>query len=238
MIGAAVRRGLLAGLVAGTGAGLVGLFLGEPALGAAVALEGRAAGGAGGLSRVLQLVGLVVGLGLVGLAVGAAFGVAAIWSVGRVAGDVWARSVKLGAVALAAVVLLPALRYPPDPPGAGGGGDVGTRVLLSWGVALLGLVLAAAAWAAGRQLAATALPVALRQTLVGLGVLAAAGLAMWVLPDAGGTAGSAVGEQAELVWRFRLGSIATQAALYGGTAVLYGLLAARSARPAGSRVPS
>lgn len=159
MIGACVRRGVLAGLLAGVAAGLVGLLLGEPALSAAVALEPSAPDA---FPRALQLVGLVTGTALLGLAGGAVFGVLAAWAAGRVAGDVWTRSLKLGAVGVVALVILPALAFPPEAPGVPGTLD------------------------------------------------------------------------AALLWRYRLGSLATRLTLVGGTAVGYGLLASRHVRRAGA----
>lgn len=246
MIGACVRRGVLAGLLAGVAAGLVGLLLGEPALSAAVALEPPAPDA---FPRRLQLVGLVTGTTLVGLAAGAVFGVLAAWAAGRVAGDAWTRSLKLGAAGVVALVVLPALAYPPAPPGATSTLAVGTRTTLVLGVALVGVVGTAAAWVGARQLAATRLSRPVRQTVVGLGVLAAVTVLLAVLPDGGGAGGlggagagglggggagggGAGGLGGELLWRYRLGSLATQATLVGGTAVGYGLLASRDVREA------
>ncbi len=225
MIGAAVRRGLAAGLVAGVLAGLVGLVAGEPALGRAVALEEAAdlaaRGPGSAVARGGQRAGLVVGTSLAGLAVGALFGVAAAWAVGRVEGGAWARSLKLGAVLVAAVVVLPAIKYPANPPGAGDPVTLSARTTLYLGLVALGLVLAAIGWAVGRLPALARLRVPARQVLVGAGVGLVAVVVAAALPDL--DAGAAV--PAELLWSFRLGSLATQAVLLGATAIGYGLLA-------------
>jgi len=235
MIAAAVRRGLVAGLLAGLCAGLLSLAIGEPRVEAAIRLE-EAAAAAGNVdagppafevTRPAQRVGLVVGLGLYGLAVGTLFGVAFLWAAGRVAGGPWPRSLKLGAAALGALVLLPALKYPPNPPAVGDPATVGQRTTLYLGLAAIGVLLALAAWAAARQLAGSRLPAPARQTLVGAGVVAVAAAVLVALP----TAGEPVAIPADLLWSFRLASIATQATLYGGTALLFGLLAARAQGP-------
>lgn len=222
MIAPAVRRGLAAGLVAGFCAGIVALVVGEPALSQAIALEG---GGEGGFPRPLQLIGLPIGTALVGLGVGALFAVASVWAVGRVQGDAMRRSVKLGAAAVYAVVLLPALKYPPNPPTVGDPATVSGRSWLYLGLVVLGLVLVAAAWAAARQLAAAGLAPAVRTAIVLVGLAVATVLVLAVLPDPEALTGPV---PPELLASFRARSIAVQAVLYGGTALAFGFLARRS----------
>jgi len=226
-----VRRGLAAGLVAGVLAGLVGLLAGEPALDRAVELESAAAGASAevagpAVSRGGQRAGLVVGTALAGLAIGALFGVAAAWAVGRIAGGAWTRSLKLGAVLVATVVVLPAVKYPANPPGAGDPATLSARTTLYLGLVTLGLVLAATGWAVGRLPALAPLRVPVRQVLVGAGVGLVAVLVVVALPDLD----AGPGVPAELLWSFRLGSLATQAVLLGGTAIGFGLLADRAER--------
>lgn len=225
MLGALVRRGLLAGLLAGALAGLIGLVLGGPAVDAAVELEAAAVAGDGGqtFSRAVQRFGLVLGTALAGIAVGVVFSVAAAWSVGRVDGNDWQRALKLGAALVAAVVVLPALAYPPLPPGAGDPASVSRRAALYLGTAAVGVLLVGAARGLSRVLGRTRLASPVRQVLVGLAAVAAAGALLAVLP-AGDTAD---GLPAELLWSFRLSSITMQALLWGGTAVVFGLLSQR-----------
>lgn len=234
MIGTALRRGLVAGVLAGLVAGLLALAIGEPPVEAAIQLE-EAAALAGPpeppefeVTRPAQRVGLVAGTTLAGLAVGALFGVASAWAVGRVEGTGWQRSLKLGATAVGALVLLPALKYPPNPPAVGDPTTIGQRTTLYLGLALVGLLLALAAWAGARQLAAARLPAPLRQALVGTGVVVVAAVLLTILPSVE----EEVSVPAELLWSFRLASIATQATLYGGTALMFGLLVARDQRGA------
>lgn len=239
-IGAAVRRGLVAGLLAGLCAGLLALVIGEPPVEAAIQLEEAAAHQRQPamqqpgppefeVTRPAQRAGLVVGTALVGLAVGALFGVASAWAAGRIEGTPWQRSLKLGATAVGVLVLLPALKYPPNPPAVGDPATIGQRTALYLSLGLVGLLLALAAWAAARQLAASPLPAPIRQTLVGAGVVVAATLLLVALPSTGG---EEVNVPANLLWSFRLASIATQATLYGGTALVFGLLVARAERGA------
>lgn len=230
MIGAYVRRGVAAGLVAGVLAGVFGFFFAEPALDAAIAVEvqasaAHAAGHDSGatFTRGQQKAGLVFGYALIGAAVGSLFGLASAWAVGRVRGDGWTRSLKLGAVCVAALVVLPAAKYPPNPPGVGDPETVGARTVLYLALAGAGLLLAVAAWTGARQIAGDMWAPA-RQFVVGATVAAAAALMLTVLPAPADGAGEF---PAELLWRFRLGALATQATLLVAVAAVFGLLTAR-----------
>ncbi|HUH08608.1 MAG TPA: CbtA family protein, partial [Egibacteraceae bacterium] len=217
---------------------LGGLAAGESSLSAAIALEEAAsaaddhrhdgAAGGWGFTRGQQQAGLVAGTVLLGAAIGAVFGVAFAWSRGRLNGDAWARSLKLGAVAVAAIVVLPALKYPANPPGIGDPATVGARTALYLGVGILGLLLAAAAWTGARQLAGTRLSRPARQAIVGTVTLLGAAAMLSSLPAL--PVVDEVGMPGELLWSFRLGAMATQVTLYGGTAAALGLLSARAER--------
>ncbi len=236
MIKELLIRGLIAGALAGLLAGLVGVVVGEPAIDAAIAIEEAAAADAPApsmamadddaaeVTRPQQKVGLVVGSMLLGVAVGAAYAMAAAWAVGRVRGDAWQRSVKLGAVAVAAAVLLPALKYAPNPPAVGDPTTVGTRSTLYLGLIVLGLLLAGAAWSTLRRLAEAGTPPHIRQAAVGTGVVVVVGVLLWLLPDTAGAGDF----PADLLWDFRLAAVATQATLHAGTATIFGVLSMRA----------
>lgn len=241
MIGACVKRGLLAGLIAGLLAGFFGLVAGGPAIDAAIAIEssaavetavGQPADETLTVSRGLQKFGLVAATSLYGLGVGAVFGVASAWAVGRLSGTSWSRSLKLGAVAVASLVLLPAVKYAPNPPAVGDPSTVGTRTGLYLGLGVCALLLATAAWTGMRSLRAAGLSAPVAEALAGLGALAAATALLVALP----TVGSAGAFPADLLWQFRLSSLGTQVVLYAGTAVVFGLIADRAERRA-TRVP-
>lgn len=258
MIRAYARRGVAAGLLAGLLAGLVGLLVGTPTIEAAERREhaaaeeshdedarGRAAPHSDDqadhaeqealFSRGEQSVGLVAGSALAGAAVGLVFAVAAAWAAGRVRGDGWWRSLKLGVVAVAALVGLPALAYPPLPPGAGDPDTVGVRAALFVATVVLGLALATGGWLLARRLAGTRVLAASRQVLVGLVLVAAAALMIAALPSPASVGATASGLPGELVWRFRLGTLATQVTALAGTAVGFGVLTARAEARTASR---
>jgi hypothetical protein len=224
-------RGLTAGLIAGVLAGLVGLVVGEPSIEAAIAIE-EAAGHAAGtgeveMPRAAQRAGLVIGSGLLGAVLGLGFAVAFAWSAGRMAGDAWRRSLTLGAVSASAIAVLPALALPANPPAVGDPGSVGARTLAYLLVAVIGVLLAVAGRLAALALARRGVAAPVRQTLVGLGVLAAAATVLVVQPIPPVPVGDV---PADVLWAFRVASLGVQLVLHIGIAVAFGLLSHRAAR--------
>lgn len=192
------------------------------------------------LSRARESTGLIAGNGLAGAAVGLVFGIVAAWAAGRLRGDGWRRSLELGGVALAALVVLPFLAYPPAPPGAGDPDSVGLRAALFLATAGCGIAFAVGGRLLARRLACTGMLPALRQALVAAVMLGAAALLLVVLPSPASVGATASALPSELVWHFRLGTLATQATLVLGTAVVFGLLTARAeaqAAPTRPRAP-
>lgn len=231
-------RGLLAGVAGGLVASLVAVLVAWPALDAAVALEEAAASAhsAAGVSppehevvvsRGAQRVGGVAGLALVGAVLGAGLAVAQAR-----ASDVpaYRRSLHLGVAVLAAVVVIPQLRYPALPPGSPvtGGDPLGA---LGVGVGVVAAYLVARGTARHRGVLS---PVAEVGLVAGAVVLALVGGAL--LPDRTGDSGL----PADLLWDFRVGALATQVVLVTATAALLGVfldLAQRRAALGTSRPP-
>ena len=220
-----LRRGLLAGLVAGLLAGLFGFLVGEPVLDRAISLEERAHAGehheAAPFDRGEQKAGLFLATGLYGSAVGVLFGLASTYFRGRIsARGEWERSLWLSAAVFAGVVLLPFLKYPPNPPGVGAEPEtLTTRTLLYLAMVFLSLLAVFFAWRLSRQLANFAAPV--RHLAVGTFLLACWALLLYVLPGSETGTGEA---PAELVWGFRLSALGTQAVLWGSIGCVFGLL--------------
>jgi predicted cobalt transporter CbtA len=220
MIGRLLVRGLAAGLVAGVLAGLFGLGFGEPALGRAISIEEASAGGGEEVfSRDTQRVGLVVATALYGAGVGATFGIVSASLRGRTASrSGWHRSIGLAAAGFTGAVLVPFLKYPPNPPGAGATSSQTPAYL-----ALVGLSLLATFFAWRIALKMNDAPAPVRHLSVG-GFLVAAFGALYVLLPGG------VGVReipADVLWQFRLASIGTQAVLWGALGCVFGLLLER-----------
>lgn len=239
MLTDSLRRGLGAGLLAGVLAGLFALLVGEIPVREAIALEEAAASGAGDaaevvVSRPVQQGMLPVATALVGAAFGGLFGLGHAL-VRAVDGQPirWATSLRAGAAVWAGVALFPALVYPANPPAVGDPGTIGSRS--AWYVAAVGvgLLLVLGGWWLVRRLRARRVTAMVRQVAVGGALLAAGGLAAVLLP----ANTDPVEIPAELLWNFRLASIATQALLWLGLTVAYGWMMERAARAGAGRQP-
>lgn len=213
-------RGVLSGAAAGLLTAAVAYVWLEPALRAAVALEGDT--GDGVVSRgVQERLGAPAGFVLTGIAFGLLL--AAVDRGVRAGGSPWRRSLVLAGALFTALVAVPQLRYPANPPGVGDPDTIGDRTVgyllaVGIGVGVVGLVAtmlrrlhAAGELDPGRQ----ALVVA-----VGLGLVA---LAWALLP--GSTDASDV--PADLVWEFRIRSLGLSALLWTALGAVYGALTLR-----------
>lgn len=220
-----LRVALLAGLAAGLVAAAFNLGIGERVVDEAIALEGAHAGGAGEgehthvtavaepFTRGEQKGGMIAGQAVLGLGVGLLIAGAALM-VGRTRltpQRFWLSLVGGGAWAL---LLLPALKFPPLPPGVETALEVESRqvsylLLVLAGVG--GVVLASAVWTRLADGSARAVgrlgPGAVRTLAAGAALLAPAALVYALLP--GDDIVTAV--DAGLLARFRVVSIASQA---------------------------
>jgi predicted cobalt transporter CbtA len=231
MIGTFLKRGAIAGLAGGVAVALVLRLIGEDAIGRAVALEARLnpspAGHREMFDRATQQAGGMVAALLFGLAVGVTFAVVLATVRHRMAGPGdTRRAISLAAVAFVTVALVPFLKYPANPPGVGDPSTIGRRttlylVMLAWSI-----VSTWAAWRAFRWLRARTRPDVERVggTAAVYAVLVGLGLAL--LPPFT----DRVGLPAQLLWRFRLASIAGQAAFWAVTGLAFAWLATRAAR--------
>ena len=176
-------------------------------------------------SRGTQLVGGVVASLLYGLFVGCIFGVvfAAVRHHSRLRDD-FGRALGLGAIAFGTLVLVPALKYPANPPAVGDPGTVGSRTVAYLTLLAAAVVLALAAWWASRALRQRGLPDHMRLTAVAAGYVAAVALAYVVWP----ASRDRIDVPATLVWRFRLAALGGAAALWAVLAVVFGWACVRA----------
>ncbi len=208
---------------------VVSVLLGEPYVTQAIGLE-QAGGepGAEVFSRGTQLFGLVVVSLLIGVAVGILFGaVYAIVHRQDPDADSWRRAIRLAGAGFVGVSAIPFLRYPGNPPAVGDPGTVDARTRLYLVALLIGLAALTAAWQVHRRLAARAVGEPLR-LLAAVGVVLIGLAATFLLP---GVAGPTTAP-AELIWGFRIASLATLATLWFGLGAAYGLLGERRNVPA------
>ncbi|WP_411094737.1 CbtA family protein [Streptomyces sp. 021-3] len=234
-------RGMLAGLAAGVAALLVAYFLGESRVDAAIALEEHAAGGhhdhGGGeeelVSRAMQATGgLATGVLVFGVAIGGIAAIAfcvALGRIGRFGPRATAAFVALGG--LIAVYVVPFLKYPANPPAVGDGDTIGKRTALFFLLVLLSVLLAVGAVLLGRRLAPR-LGNWNATVAAGAAFLLAVTLAYVFLPSYNEVGPDFPGQ---LLWQFRLATLAVQAVLWTVFGLVFGALAERLLTPESAR---
>ena len=254
MVRSLLLRGMLAGLLAGILAFGFGWLLGEPQVDRAIAFEEQHApaeplpahdampgmahdtamaahdhGEVELVSRGVQsTLGLLTGVLVYGVALGGLFALVFAFAYGRVAlPGARALSACLALAGFVAVVLVPALKYPPNPPAVGDPGTIAYRTQLFF--LMLGLSLSGLAFAGSLRAQLAERLGAWNGTLAAGGVYGAVViLAVAVLP--------AVNEvpadfPADLLWSFRLGSLGIQLVLWTVIGIVFGAFAERCLEP-------
>ncbi|MEP7054697.1 MAG: CbtA family protein [Actinomycetota bacterium] len=238
-VAGSLKRGLVAGVCAGILAALFAFLVAERTVDRAIAFEDQrraaahatadqADGSADPVSRDVQRrVGGPTGFVLAGAAIGAIFGLVYA-ALRRLTDerDPWQRSLFLAATAVSALVVVPFLRYPPNPPGVGDPDSLDARTRYYLASLLLGLSVVVGAWRLLRYLRARGWPQSQRQPLTAVLVVAVLGLGFLALP----TPPDQVLIPAKLLWDFRIQSLATQLLLWSSLAAVFGLLSERAAR--------
>lgn len=234
-----VGRGALAGLVGGA-LGAVFLWLvTEKQIRAAIALEPVTAGHDEMFSRSTQVVGGMFATVLYGLFIGVIFGVvcALLWSK-LPGGNGFSRAIRLACLGFVGWVLVPALKYPANPPAVGDPNTVNDRTVAFIVLLAVSLILMVIAWKAWTVLTERGVHGAARFAAVvgGYGVVVGAILALLpASPDS-------VTAPATLVWLFRIESLGGQLLLWIAVGTAFGWLAERAeaaerTRPTGSAGP-
>ncbi|RRO17653.1 hypothetical protein EIL87_10305 [Saccharopolyspora rhizosphaerae] len=228
--GRRVGNGALAGLVGGVAAAALLWTLVEPAIDQAIAIEetGHSHGHDHGeaVSRLQQQIGGTLTVVVVAVLLGIAYAVAYARARHRLPGRTdLGRSLSLAALAFGAVVLMPALVLPANPPGVGDPDTVNTRtltyllvVLASAGV--IGVVFTVEKALSLRTISAEWRWLACAVTGI-LGVIAV----VLVVPDVEQEIPSIV--PAGLLWEFRIGSLVQLAGMWVVVGVVHGALAHR-----------
>jgi hypothetical protein len=240
MVGSLLLRGMIVGLVAGLLAfGFARLF-GEPAVDYAIGFEeSRAAAPAPEepqepelVSRPTQAgIGLLTGVAVYGTAIGGLFSLACAFAFGRF-GRMGPRGVAafVALVGFVALVLVPQLKYPANPPAVGSPETIGVRTELFFAMLLASLAavaaglltLSRAASAYGRWNAGVA------GAAVFVAVVAVAAL---LLPSVDEVPEGFSGDQ---LWRFRIAVFGIHAVLWTALGLGFGAWAERAlAAPAG-----
>lgn len=242
-----IAGGLLAGAVGAVLAFVFARLCAEPVIGRAIAFEdGRADAqnahgvhehGAELFTRTVQAnAGLGFGVLIFGLAMGALFAVLFSVVYAR-ANDAQPQSLSLllAAGAFGAVYVVPFLKYPPNPPAVGQSDTIGARTGWYLVMVLSSVVLAIGAVWLARRLAARFGAWNGRLPAAGTYLVAVVVVAV-LLPSVDETPGplrdatGAIiypGFPADVLYEFRLVSLATQLVLWAGIGLVFSVLASR-----------
>ena len=231
-----VRMLLIRGMVVGALAGLLafgfGSLVGEPSVDSAIAFEDQMRQSMGMapemelVSREVQsTIGLFTGVVIYGSALGGLFALAFAYAYGRL-GQLAPRSASalVAALGFVAIVLVPALTYPPSPPAVGEPDTIGHRTALYFTIMLVSIVSISAAVAMAHRLIGR-IGIWNAVTVAGAAFVALIGAAQFLLP-----AINEVPEHfpADVLWRFRIASLGIQVILWTTIGLVFGALTERS----------
>lgn len=226
-----MTRYLKLGATAGTAGGIaLALFLlavGERSLSEAISREAAAAGGDHEevFSRGWQVAGGTAGALLYGALVGVVVGVVYAALRPRIpCRDDWRRAVALALAGFVSVALVPALKYPANPPSVGDPATVGRRTALYVLLLACSVVATWSAWRLWRTLAARGVDQPRRTALVASAYAAMIAVALVGLPPNPDPNTA----PAELVWRFRTASLGGALVFWVVTGSMLGWLLGRS----------
>ncbi len=241
---AIVSRAVVAGILGGLLAALFLLMVGEDSIEAAIAIEQGAARpettavDAVDIGRGVQIAGGAAAVILYGALTGIVFGTVLAAVRHRLGStDDFRRSVLLAAVGFIAIVGIPAVAYPANPPAVGDPDTIAQRTIAYLTLVAAGLVLAVAGFAIHRRLARRLDHPSATIVTTLIAVAGAVGL-IWLWPDSQNEV--PVGFPADLIWSFRLESLAAQAIHWSTLGLVTGWLLTRnrdSVQP-GSQYPS
>lgn len=231
MVRSLLIRGMLVGLAAGVVAFCAARILGEPSVDLAIAFEAKMYAAMNMpeepelVSRAVQKgPGLLVGAVLYGAAFGGLFALVFAYAYGRM-GSLGPRATSglLALIAFVAIVLVPDLKYPANPPSVGHPDTIGFRT--DWFFMMVVISVAAMTLALSARKALVARHGAWNAAIAG-GVLFVAiiALAQFFLP--------AINEvpadfPAAVLWNFRIANFGIQAVMWAVLGLGFGFLAER-----------
>ncbi|XUW91827.1 CbtA family protein [Burkholderia sp. M6-3] len=248
MVGKLLLRGMLAGIAAGLLTFAFARVAGEPQVNQAIAFEEKAGDGAGAMhehehasagadsheqaheqelvSRDTQAgLGLLTGVVAYGAAFGGLFSLVFAYAYGRV-GAMSARALSawLALGAFVALVIVPNIKYPANPPAVGDPETIGTRTglfFLMIAISLTAMVFSLKV----RRRAAMKLGAwngSIVAGLVFIAIIAAVQMSMPVIDE------TPAGFPAALLWKFRVAALGMQAIMWATIGLLFGAIVERS----------
>lgn len=229
MTGKLLLRGMIAGVVGGLLAFLFARIYGETLIEAAIAFEQHAGAHEAAepelVGRATQAgLGLLTGVVVYGAALGGILALAFAVVYGRFS-TLCARSLAaiMALAGFVAVILVPALKYPANPPAVGAADTIGSRTQLYFLMLLVSLALVIAAFTLARRMRPR-LGAWNAAILAGLAYVLIMAVVMALLPEINEVPD---GFSAVLLWRFRLAALGLQAVIWTTVGLLFGFLAER-----------
>jgi hypothetical protein len=222
---------MLAGVLAGLLASGFARIFGEPQIDLAIGFEqhmhaiARQAPEPELVSRAIQSTGgLLTGVLVYGCALGGVFALAFAYAHGRI-GRLAPRTTAalLAALGFVALILVPQIKYPANPPAIGNAETIGQRTALYFTMILLSVITAVAATTTARQLARR-LGEWNSAITGGAAYLAVITVAMLILPPVNEVPADF---PATTLWNFRLASLGIEAVLWAALGLIFGVLAER-----------
>ncbi|MGF6259812.1 putative cobalt transporter CbtA [Paraburkholderia youngii] len=233
MVGKLLVRGMLAGIVAGLLTFAFARIVGEPQVDQAISFEEKAAAASGEapepeiVSRETQAgLGLLTGVVTYGAAFGGLFSLVFAYAYGRAGSlSVRALSAWLALGAFIAIVVVPNIKYPANPPSVGDPDTIGARTGLFFLMIAISLATMVFSLKVRRRAAAKlgAWNGSIVAGLVFVAIIAAVQLSMPVINEVPATF------PAVLLWKFRVAAIGMQVVMWTTIGLLFGAMVERSA---------
>ncbi|MEI9406438.1 CbtA family protein [Mesorhizobium argentiipisi] len=230
MVGTLLMRGMLVGVLAGIFAFAFARVYGEPRIEQAIAFEDQMTHATDAahdhaveevVSRQTQAgLGLFSGLIAYGAALGGLFALVFALLHGRLGpSNPQMLAIAIASAGFVALTFVPGLKYPGNPPAVGDGGTIAQRTILFFGMIAISIVAAAVGIQVARLIRQSAGPGA--AWAAGISAYAAiAAAAFLVLPAVNEVP---QGFSAELLWQFRMTSLAMHAILWCTLGIAFGL---------------
>lgn len=225
-IKAYLGRGALAGIAGGIAAALFQWLVTETQIRKALAIEAAREVGAHKelFSRTTQVIWGMLAACLYGTFLGLVFAIlcASIWRY-LPARTMFTRAIQTGIVVFVSWSLIPALKYPANPPAVGNPNTIGIRTTEYLLLLAVSVALSLLCWVLWRELTTRGLDGAKRFACVVLVYVAVAAIYL-IFPSSPDT----VDAPATLIWHFRLDSLAGNALLWLVLATVFGWLGDRA----------
>ncbi|QBR72196.1 hypothetical protein CU048_13985 [Beijerinckiaceae bacterium] len=228
MVGGILLRGLLAGIIAGLFAAGFLSFAGEPSIERAIAYESAAESASGHMaepelvSRSVQRgAGLWIASTVYGAAIGGFFSLAFAFAYGRLGShDPRILSVLLACMGFVAMVLVPELKYPSNPPAIGAPETIAARTAVYFGMLAISVL--------AMIFSATLLKLLAARLGSWNGALASAAVFVAIVGSAA-VALPSVDEvpsdfPANVLWNFRVASLGARAILWTTLGLAFGAM--------------